>query len=82
MSEFKVEKGVEIPPARTTGTRRRAYARYPFGEMEVGDSFFVDDDDPSTRTRVMSAASERLKRCGTRFVTRAVDGGVRVWRVE
>ena len=35
--EFKIEKGIEIQESRTRGEK----AKYPFKEMEIGDSFFV-----------------------------------------
>lgn len=69
--EFKVEKHVPVPPPR---------AIYPWSEMEVGDSFFVDD--PRLRERISSAAAKERQRSGKRFTVRKVRGGLRVWRVE
>jgi hypothetical protein len=34
--EFKIEKDIPLPPARR--------ARYLWDAMQVGDSFFVDDE--------------------------------------
>lgn len=34
---FTIEKGIPVPPT----TRRQANEKFPFGQMEVGDSFFV-----------------------------------------
>lgn len=69
--EFKVEKGVPLPPPR---------AIYPWSEMEVGDSFFVDD--PRMRDLVRRAAAWERRRSGKRFTVRKVRGGLRVWRFE
>ena len=62
-------------------------SHYPFGDLKVGDSFFV----PATAghralvsARVRSAASVTRWRHieGMQFKTRSVDGGVRVWRIK
>ena len=71
---YEIEKGIPAPPARNY------YLRYPWDAMAVGDSFFVPDDK---RSSVRSAASKRNQlNNGKRFISRAVEGGVRVWRVE
>ena len=78
---YEIDKGVEIPPPNTTNGSRRIY---PFREMEIGDSFLVpvDGDKKLQQARIGSAASYYGKRNNKRFVTRTVDGGARVWRVE
>lgn len=70
-----VEKDVKMPPA--TGSK------YPFTEMEIGDSFFLPDngDDTNTMPRLRGAASAHAKKFGKRFATRAVEGGIRCWRL-
>lgn len=79
MSEFKIEKGVPVPP-------RNNYARYPFKDMEAGDSFHVPAADGETARTVqlrMSAAvvSHRRRHPDTKYVVHQEDGGVRVWRI-
>jgi hypothetical protein len=79
MSEIKIDKGVPVPPL-TQGRRMK----YPFRQMEVGDSFFV----PGVKTS--SGFSGCLhgvrKSTGWTFTcrSRVEDGvqGVRVWRIE
>lgn len=67
---YEIDKGIEIPQPRS---------EYPFGEMEIGDSFLA----PKEKIKgVRAAASEYGKRKSKRFMTRTVEGGVRVWRVE
>lgn len=82
---YGIEKGIEMP-AHTS--RRR---RYPFTDMEVGDSFFVPLDGRKAENLASSisgsARSGRAARAnGRRYVTRTVveNGvkGVRCWRVE
>lgn len=76
---YEIENGIEIPKSNYG-----YYSKYPFGEMEIGESFFVPfgDDKHIIRVRVQTAASYYGKRNNVRFLTRTVDGGVRVWRVE
>lgn len=72
---LKIERDIPVPE-----TRGR-HAKYPFNEMEIGDSFFVPADDRPIPIlqRSIIASAHKLE---SKFVTRAVDGGVRVWRVE
>lgn len=76
MSEFKINKAIEIPP-RQTGL---GSGKYPWDKLKVGDSFFVADRDSSN-----IQAPTRLTRRGYKFATRKwAEGkqtGVRVWRI-
>ena len=77
-SNFCIEKNVPLPPAR-------ACTKYPFGDMEVGDSFLVactDDQRRAVLTRVGVAANSHRRRHGRRYSSRTVSGGIRVWRIE
>ena len=71
MSEFKIEKGIEIPSGR------KASRVYPFDKMEVGDSFLVNAKE---QVKVMSSARPYGIRTGKKFVSRKMEDGVRVWR--
>lgn len=78
-----IEAGIPIksPP----GTTSRRVTRYPLDEMKVGDSFILSCDRPEVnKTRNRLSSSIRIQRLahGRKYVTRAVDGGVRVWRVK
>jgi len=79
MSEFKIDKNVPIPEGRW-GKRRK---KYPFDEMEVGDSFFIHGGKQESITSIMRHWREKL---GHKYTTRSVveNGvkGVRVWRIE
>ena len=68
---YQIEKTVSIPAS---------IGKYPFSEMQVGDSFFVPVGD-ATRAQVSNAASPWGKKHGRRFTVRTVDGGCRCWRV-
>lgn len=78
---FKVEKGIEIPKAKTRN-------KYPVGTMEVGDSFFTPLENKSSQ-RVQTALIQYTKSnrfVGMTFTTRVVEEngirGVRLWRVS
>ncbi len=73
---FKIEDGYAIPAARQPRTRR---AKYPWAELEVGQSFFVEG---GLLRSMSSTASHAGRRSGRKFIVRTADGGVRVWRYE
>ena len=68
---MEIEKGVPIP--ENSGNKK-----YPWKELEVGDSFFTSE---SAQT-VAGSASHASKRTNRKFICRSVDGGTRVWRVK
>lgn len=72
---FAIEKGVPAP-------RTRPHPKYPFRQMEVGDSFFYAG---GTAQQLRAASNYYRIRYGLRFVARAAvaDGayGARCWRV-
>lgn len=80
---FQIEKDVPVP-------KRKFRGKYPFGEMEVGDSFLVPADDEGAtyipkyrRPRVAGAIRTYSARHGKRFTYRRLeDNSVRVWRIE
>lgn len=74
MSEYKIEKGVPMPER---GVRS---IRYPFEQMEVGDSFtYLAAEDALVR----SAAHRNTKATGKRFAVRKLSAsGGRCWRVS
>ena len=75
MSEFQIEKGVPVQK-KCVGKK----PRFPFQQMEVGDSFAV----PITaRGSVTGSAVYWERKTGCKFVCRTTrDATVRVWRVE
>jgi hypothetical protein len=70
---IKIDKDVPMP----NGGKR---AKYPLGEMEIGDSIFV----PGVSNQGISGSFfvQRPKRFSVRTVTEGGVNGVRVWRVE
>ena len=70
---YKVESGIDIPQDKR-GYRSR---KYPFYELGVGDSFFVEG--VKNAVSVSTVYANRLLR-PKHFITRSVEGGIRVWR--
>ncbi len=75
MSEFGIEKGVEMP-------RSKKATIYPFEQMEVGDSFFIETDDPRRKQNSLRGCcrNSQHRYPGRVYATRVVPGGVRCWR--
>jgi len=75
MSEFKIEKGVPVPLKKG----RNRSSKYPFKDMEIGDSFHVVG---MKRGALGSrAVFYRKEHPGWDFTVRTVDGGTRIWRI-
>jgi hypothetical protein len=80
---FKIEKGV--PPPKARGHTKPL--KYPWNEMDVGDSILVDISakDQDERRRLYQtarcAAYSYGKRKNRKFETRVVSKGIRVWRI-
>lgn len=76
----------KIPEIETGVPVKRTPQKYPFVNMEIGDSFLVPADNLPERTGaqgVRQAAYTYGKRHGMKFVSGEQPcGGVRIWRVE
>jgi hypothetical protein len=71
VSEFKIESDVPVPVGNTR-------SKYPWAEMKVGDSFFVEHGSQN----VLSTSGRQYgKFHGGKFSTRREGNGVRVWRI-
>jgi hypothetical protein len=79
---YKIDTHVPLPKMRGAGGKGNY--KYPWNEMEVGQSFFVPD---TTIGRFYSQTRAAAKRYSKKFIARSWvndDGaeGVRIWRVE
>ncbi len=72
--QYKVETNVPIPS--------RDRSKYPFVDMDVGDSFLIPDPTDTERKRVQTSAASYGRRHNKHFVTRTTHDGIRVWRIE
>lgn len=70
---FKIEKGVPLPPKRSRGK-----TMYPFGQMEVGDSFAI----PHKKFASAYKSLQNVPDYKGWFASRKLDDGtVRFWRI-
>lgn len=72
--DFKIEKGITLPPKHNLNERV-----YRYDLMEVGDSVLISSRPGSNSTSV--SVSGYSKKTGKKFTTRTVEGGIRVWRI-
>ena len=72
---IEIDKNIPVP----LYSGRGGPAKYPWRQMDVGDSFFV----ANIKANTVSAAARLVgKRMGASFTVRKVDGGVRAWRIS
>ena len=72
-SDYSIEKGIPIPPKQ----QKRNFSKYPFHEMDVGDSFAASLYEQQ-RIRVQAAGHKPKK-----FTSRKINEvQLRVWRTK
>jgi hypothetical protein len=70
---FEIEKNIAIPEIDKTRVGRKT--KYPFREMEIGDSFVA-------RKNAISAAQTHSARHKEKFSIRRIDDdNIRIWRI-
>ena len=70
---MNIEKGVKI----TSGNKK-----YPFSEMDIGDSVFFGGEPKATQSKPVLAGRSLGDRKGLKFSARSEGDGVRIWRVK
>jgi len=80
VSDFPLETGVPMPQGGPDYSRYK----YPWRQMQVGDSFFVPVTGNKKRKlyAMKSVIFYQHEKHPEHFEVRVVDGGVRVWRTE
>ena len=85
IDESMIDKDKMIPPRTYWGNKRK----YPFKEMDVGDSFFiaVEKGKKARMQSILFGCCRSQRRTdGSEFTSRSVceDGeeGIRVWRIK
>lgn len=68
---LQIEHGVALPVTRS---------KYPFADMEPGDSILFTDRARANSARISSVRFVRIHRPDWTFVMRKVEGGWRLWR--
>jgi len=78
MTEFAIDNDIPLSV--------HAQARYPFRELQVGQSFFVSDPKRFVGCRRSASVMGLRLGNGVKFVTRTITEngvkGVRIWRVS
>lgn len=75
---YKVDKNQDV------STSKKQRNSYPFHMMEVGDSFFMEVeavDINKIQRKMSSICVTNGKRHQKKYITRRVDGGLRIFRV-
>lgn len=84
--EFEIEKGIPIPDKRNPGGSSKGQTKYPFQEMEVGDSFLYNDklNDEKGQRNIANNARNWCKhhQLNWKFIARQISQGVRIWRIK
>jgi len=75
MIDLNIDKGFRIPEGSAAG----APTKYPFKQMEVGDSVFVDGQKTGGKAYLAAMATGRSQ--GLKFSGRNVENGIRIWRI-
>ena len=74
--KMKIDRKFPIPTSKGIGAPRK----YPFLDMDVGDSVFFEGK--KIPCKEYTAAQAAGSRTGVKFAARTVDGGLRIWRIE
>jgi hypothetical protein len=73
MMKFKIDKKIPLP------SRGQQITKYPFIDLDIGDSFLIPEKTVIQTNGLCYYAGKRLKK---KFVSRTVNGGVRIWRIK
>lgn len=73
MNNIKIEKSIPLPDKRSLNNNK-----YPYKEMDVGDSFIVSGKKVAN---ISSSSRYWHRKTGFTFICRTVEGGVRIWRI-
>lgn len=73
---YKIEKNVALPKRYITSVK------FPFNEMEVGDSFYVLESDFAKTYIRGQAAIQNKANPDKKFTCRMDVLGMRVWRIN
>ena len=74
--EIKIDKNVELSPSMTGRSKK---SKYPFAELEIGDSFFVEGKTAGQFGGWRNY--HRPKKFSERTVIENGVKGLRVWRI-
>ena len=79
---YKIEKDIPMPMGKSPNPKGRPRSsKFPFKDMEVGDSFLISDPKdfiPSLNGQLQNVSF----RLGMKVRTKKTSKGLRVWRVK
>jgi hypothetical protein len=76
---IQIEKNIPIP---NQGKGKRS-VKYPFMQMEKGDSFFIECEyNKKNDNKLASSVYAMSKKLGVQFTKQKVEGGYRIWRIS
>ena len=76
--QFEIRNDVPLPMKASGG--KTGVSKYPFGELEVGQSFVVGEHGKVAIRSALTAFRKRHK--DKAFATRVVEDGVGIWRIK
>jgi hypothetical protein len=79
---FVLEDNVPVTPRRNAGKGGRRGSKYPFAQMQPGQSFLVPEDVRALTVRSAVGAFNKRHQTGSKFAVRVTPEGTRVWRVQ
>jgi hypothetical protein len=74
LMQYKIDRNIKMPEPPAEGRR----TKYPWGQLEVGDSFEIDVPLQVARTNARQASA----RYGKQFDAQLYKGRVRIWRYK
>jgi hypothetical protein len=72
---MQIDRNIPLPKPQ----RASKPSKYPWSEMEIGDSFMVEG---KTTAQMSGRVRYAEKTTGFAFTSRSVEGGCRIWRVN
>lgn len=71
-----IDRAIPVPEHN-----RRSAKKYPFEQMEIGDSFLVPLAADKSPSGIYSSIAQAKKRLSINLTSARVEGGLRVWRI-
>jgi len=78
MIRIRIQRGIPIPRRVGRGRNGNREPKYPWSQMQIGDSFLF----PEEIGRSAHSSAYKASRGGKKFAVWKTDSGYRCWRVE
>jgi hypothetical protein len=87
---YPIEHGIPIPdwpPGHKAIRKLRGRStKYPFSQMTVGDSFLVpvlpEETMRQIKRRILPRVYRENQSGGSKYISRKVKDGIRIWRIK